>query len=336
MAGRGGDEAELPALLAVRGEADGGAVRRQMDLAAVQVQEDQPARRLAQVVDPGDGLLAAVAALLEVDGGADPAQLVGDGPVVGLQAQPGAVGLDAQCLQRQDADRRALRRGEGLQVGARQEQIAAVRGLAYDGVLGHLGDGAGRKVDDGDLVRAVGDLDPVEELHALQVGDQRLLAARFGVHPGRLAVVDEVDRVLDVAVRGQDQGLGGVAGREVADVLGEQQMQPAQPFGAGDGDHAAVGEVHEAGAVGEGALLTEEVAVVRGDAFVGGLGGDGAGQRQKRAGGSLSQHGASLRLAGDRLSRHPRRPCRGRPHSARRSRNASCPYRSRIVRAAAP
>lgn len=91
--------------------------------------------------------------------------------------------------------------------------------------------------------------------------------------------------MLDVAVRGEDQRLGGLAGREVADVLGEQQMQPAQPLGAGDGDHAAVREVDEAGAVGERALLPEEVAVVGGNAFVGGLGGDGAGQRQQGAGG---------------------------------------------------
>ena len=54
-------------------------------------------------------------------------------------------------------------------------------------------------------------------------------------------------------------------------MLGEQQMQPGQPVVAGDGDDAAVGEVDEAGAVGEGALFAEQVAVVRGDAFVDGL-----------------------------------------------------------------
>ena len=57
-------------------------------------------------------------------------------------------------------------------------------------------------------------------------------------------------------------------GGQVADVLGEQQVQPAQPVVAGDGDDAAVREVDEAGAVGEGALLAEQVAVVGGDAFV--------------------------------------------------------------------
>lgn len=70
---------------------------------------------------------------------------------------------------------------------------------------------------------------------------------------------------------------------EVGDVLGEQQVQPAQPVRAGDGDDSAVREVDETGAVGEGTLLAEQVAVVTGDVFVHALGGDGAGQGQQRA-----------------------------------------------------
>ena len=45
---------------------------------------------------------------------------------------------------------------------------------------------------------------------------------------------------------GEDQRLGGLPGRQLADVLGEQQVQPGEPVGAGDGDDAAVREVHEA------------------------------------------------------------------------------------------
>jgi hypothetical protein len=96
--------------------------------------------------------------------------------------------------------------------------------------------------------------------------------------------------VLDVAVRGEDQRLGRLARRQLADMLGEQQVQPAQPVLAGDGDDTAVREVDESGAVGQGALLAEQVAVVGGDAFVGSLGGDGTGQGQQRA-----LHTASLR-----------------------------------------
>lgn len=79
--------------------------------------------------------------------------------------------------------------------------------------------------------------------------------------------------------------------RQLLDVLGEQQVEPAEPLGAGDGDDPAVGQVDEAGAVGEGALLTEQVAVVGGHAFVHALGGDGAGQGQQGA-----FHTPSLRL----------------------------------------
>ena len=45
----------------------------------------------------------------------------------------------------------------------------------------------------------------------LQVRDQRLLGARLDMRPDRLAVVDEIQGVLDVAVRGEDQRLGGLA-----------------------------------------------------------------------------------------------------------------------------
>ncbi len=287
-----GDEADLPAVGTVVGEADLRAVRRQVDLAAVQVQEDQPARRLAEVLHPGDGLLPPVAALLEVHGGADPAQLVRDGPVVGLEAEARAVLLDAQRLVREDPRRGPGLGGERLQLLPGQEQVTAVRRLADGGGGGGPGDRPGRQVHDGGVGGAVGDLDPVEELHRLQVGDQRLLGAGLDVRPDGRAVVDEVQGVLDVAVRREDQGLGGLAGRQVADVLGEQQVQPAQPVLAGDRDDAAVGEVDEAGAVGEGTLLAEQVAVVGGDAFVHALGGNGAGQGQQGA-----LHTPSLRLA---------------------------------------
>ena len=159
----------------------------------------------------------------------------------------------------------------------------ALRVEQHRHALGHLGDGPGGQVHHRDVRGAVGDLDPVEELHRLQVRNQRLLGAGLDVRPGRLPVVDQVERVLDVAVRGEDQRLGGLADGEVADVLGEQQVQPGQPVLAGDGDDSAVREVDETGAVGEGTLLAEQVAVVPGDAFVHALGGDGAGQGQQRA-----------------------------------------------------
>lgn len=104
-------------------------------------------------------------------------------------------------------------RGVRLQVGAGEEEVAAVRGLADDGAGRDGCDRPRREVDDRGVRRPVGDLDPVEELHRFQVGDQRVLGAGFDVRPDRLTVVHQVERVLDVAVRGEDQRLGRLAER---------------------------------------------------------------------------------------------------------------------------
>ena len=57
---------------------------------AVEVEEDEPARRPAEVVHPGHRLLPAVAALVQVHGGAQPVDLVDDRAVVGLEARAAA------------------------------------------------------------------------------------------------------------------------------------------------------------------------------------------------------------------------------------------------------
>ena len=75
--------------------------------------------------------------------------------------------------------------------------------------------------------------------------------------------------VLDAALGVEDQGLGAGAVGEVGDLLGEQQVQPAQPLGTGDAHDAAVGAVDDAGAADQRALLAERVAVVGGDGGVG-------------------------------------------------------------------
>jgi hypothetical protein len=73
-------------------------------------------------------------------------------------------------------------------------------------------------------------------------------------------------------------------------VVGVELVKPAPPVVTAEGDDTAMGQVDEAAAVGEGALLAEQVAVVGGDTFVHTLGGDGAGQGQQRA-----LHTATLR-----------------------------------------
>ena len=91
------DRAQLVVLDGGAEEADRAAVeqhrrarRGQLVPLAGQVQQHQPARRPAEVVHPGDRLLAAVAALVQVHRGADPADLVRDRAVVGLEAEPRA------------------------------------------------------------------------------------------------------------------------------------------------------------------------------------------------------------------------------------------------------
>lgn len=72
-------------------------------------------------------------------------------------------------------------------------------------------------------------------------------------------------------------------------MLGEQQVQPAQPVGSGDGDDPAVGEVDEAAPVGEGALFAVELSVVGGDALVTAFGGYGTGKMEQGAAGHATK-----------------------------------------------
>ena len=56
---------------------------------AVEVQQYQHARWFAQVMDASDGLLTAIAALVQMNCVADPADLVRDRPLVGVDPEPG-------------------------------------------------------------------------------------------------------------------------------------------------------------------------------------------------------------------------------------------------------
>ena len=125
MAGRGADEADDLVAVEQLG-ADGG----QPVLRAVEVQQRQPARRPAEGVHPRDGLLAAVAALVEVDGGADPAGLVGDRAVVGVEAEARLAAGDPQRLERPQPAGRPGRLGVRRELVARDQLVAGVRPVA--------------------------------------------------------------------------------------------------------------------------------------------------------------------------------------------------------------
>ena len=90
MVQRSAQEADRAAV-----QLDGGTRRGQFLGLPRQVQQHEPAWRLAEVLHAGDRLLPAVAALLQVHGRTDPAHFVRDRPVIGLEAQPRPAHLDA-------------------------------------------------------------------------------------------------------------------------------------------------------------------------------------------------------------------------------------------------
>ena len=62
------------------------------------MQPDQSAGRPAESVHAGHGLLPAVAPLLQVHGGAEQSELVGDGPMIAVHADPRYAGRDPPGL----------------------------------------------------------------------------------------------------------------------------------------------------------------------------------------------------------------------------------------------
>ena len=127
----------------------------------------------------------------------------------------------------------------------------------------------------------IGDLDAQHEAHRVQPRRQRRGVAGLGGDPGALAVVDEVQDVLDVALGAQDEGLAGLMRAQAGEVLAGDRVQPGQPVRTGHGHHAAVGEVHHCEPFLEEPLLAHRVAVVGRHARVGALPLDRAGMGQQ-------------------------------------------------------
>jgi hypothetical protein len=214
----------------------------QRHVGAVEVQANEPARRPAEVPDAGDALLTPVAALVEVDRGAEPADFVRERAVVGVEAEPRAAVGDAQRLEGHHAGGALDGRHQGV----------ALTGRPLDHELGHRRD-----------------LDPEHEAHRVEVAEESGAGAGFDVHEHLGARLGQVQVVLDVALRGQHEGLGGRARHEPGHVLRHQRVQPRQPVRTGDPQHVAVRQVHDATPGGERPLLGVGVAVVTGDGLVG-------------------------------------------------------------------
>src|SRR5690606_3698577 len=95
------------------------------------------------------------------------------------------------------------------------------------------------------------------------------------------------------AVGVEEEQLTGLAGGEVEEELGAQRVEPAQPVGPGDGGDAEVGQVDDAAAALERALLVGGRTVVERHPGVRAAAGDGPGAGEEGAGG----HGVSCRLS---------------------------------------
>jgi len=172
-------ERDRPELVVVRRGRDptddGGVVGRLHDLAAsrgqslaraaVQVQPHQSTRRPTEIRDPRHCLLAAVTALVQLDRRPDPAQLVRDRAVVGLESEPRPPGGNPKSLKSEGAGRRAI----ALDRGRERQKISAGHENLPPGDLVNLGidpaqqGGVGledRLPHDGPVGRHVLDLDP--------------------------------------------------------------------------------------------------------------------------------------------------------------------------------
>ena len=143
-------------------------LRRQDVARAVEVEEDETARRPTEVVDARHGLLPAVAALVQVHRGAQPVELVDDGAVVGLETQARAPRSDPERLCRPESGQRPISHGRN-EIGARHEDFAP-RSL-----------GAGMPVD-GAVCRRVADEVGPRVAPGEGLTDDRLAGVRFAEH----------------------------------------------------------------------------------------------------------------------------------------------------------
>ena len=290
----------------------------------IELKDGQTARRLAQIESPRNRLLPRVAALGQMDGGAQPVELMRDGALIGLAGPPGTPRLDPQRLPRRRSRQPALRRDrqEGIDDGA--ERIlgderkpgpvirAGVGAGEPDVVTGAALDDTGPRVPPhaqadgrrrrdrrlqtlqplpqgrhhGDVV-AHAHLDAQHEAHALEELDQCGAAPRLGDEPERLGVVQGGERMDDAPLGVQDERLHtAVARRQIREHLAGQGREPGEPVRTGHGDDIAGQNGHRGRGL-QKTLLPQGVAVVGGDELVGVADGIGNGT------GPVQQRGAS-------------------------------------------
>ena len=255
------------------------AAARWQDLAGatVEVKPNESARRSTKVRDTRHRLLTAVAALVQLHRRPDPAQLVRDRAVVGLETEPWPPGGHPKCLESEDAGRRAGAIGRGRE----RQKIRAGNENLPPGDIVELRDRpcsawsrAARRIGSHTTAQSAvtsSTSTRKHESHRRKEIDERLGVRPFHVNPDRCAVVDELQVMLDVALRTQNQSLRTDARSQPFDALRRQVVQPGQPIDAADPDDAALRQIDEASAVRQLPLFAERIAVVRGHSCIEGL-----------------------------------------------------------------
>ena len=143
-----------------------------------------------------------------------------------------------------------------------------------DGREGSLG-----AADDGVLVARVARSDPEPEAHPREPREQAVRVTGVDDEPRRLAVVEDRRRMLDAAVRVEDEQFGARAGREGGERLRGQGVEPGQAVLARDREHPSVAERHDGRAARKSSLLGERLAEVQHSPFV------------RHCAGNLREHG---------------------------------------------
>ena len=235
--------------------------RGQGVLGTVELEEHETARRVAQVVDARDRLLALVAALGQVHGSAEEVELVRDGLVVRFRAPAGPPRRNPQRFGRHGA-------GEGTVAHGRDQLVRGDQVLkpgpfqSWMGVLAHhsVGVAAGADVrprvfpglqrlpfrdavcgaEYGPVGGDVGDFDPEHELHLVEPFGERGRLGCLDDQPGRGAVVHHPGVEFDPALHAQQQQFGGLARGQRSELLGGQRVEPAQAVRPADRHHTAV------------------------------------------------------------------------------------------------
>ena len=114
--------------------------------------------------------------------------------------------------------------------------------------------------DAGEFVADVGDLDVVHDDEFVEDVFQALGLPELGIDEQVVAEVVDIEIALDAALRIQDEVVIAVVLREVAHIVGDHAVSPADTVGAGEHDLRAPAEVVHASGEDEGMIFRPRIA----------------------------------------------------------------------------